>query len=116
MRTLNDIMEFDHVVRVNEDGSVIGVNDIYAPDLIDDEILGEGWEFYSTGYSGQYNYSGPIMHNSEYLGGRLEEDILSDPGVYVVVVSLYDDEEYAASHDGELYAEGWAVLKLKEED
>jgi hypothetical protein len=96
---LNDMMEFDHVIEVHADGSVTDANDVYAPDLFDDELMSDDWTLLN-GYSGQSGYSGPIMHNSEFIGGQLERDILAEPGYYVALVnnSLDDDEP-----------EGWAV-------
>ena len=106
---LNDIMEFDHVIRVNEDGTVSeDIQGIYAPSLYDDELDSDKWEFFSTGYTLQDSYSGPIMHNSEFIGGQLERDILETPGVYVVLVSYYSE---GSTEDG-TYAEGWAVVRM----
>lgn len=99
---LNDQMEFDHVIQVHEDGSVTDAPGMYAPDLHDGEIGDSRWEFFTTGYSGQDRYSGPIMHSSEYIGGQLERDILATPGFYVAVVDYPSD-------DGE--PDGWAVLR-----
>lgn len=106
---LNDIMEFDHVIRVGENGEVTDVQGIYAPNLFDEELDSADWEFFSVGYTRQDGYSGPIMHNSEFIGGRLERDILETPGVYVALVSYYSPE------DGEedTYAEGWAIARLR---
>lgn len=98
--TLNDVMEFDHVIQVHDDGSITEPGGIYAPNLVDDELDSADWRLLN-GYSGQYGYSGPIMHNSEYIGGRMEREIRSTPGLYVAVVSYY--------LDGEIDAEGWAV-------
>lgn len=97
---LNGIMEFDAVVRVEQDGTVSEVSGVYAPEVIvfldsDGQITDEaekfmvksveqqGWKLLS-GYTGQYSCSGPIMHPSEFVGGRLAEDILEQPGLYVV--------------------------------
>lgn len=107
--SLNTRMEFDSVIRVTESGAIEDVPGVYAPELMDEEILSNKWEFFSTGYTGQYSYNGPIMHNSEFIGGRLEHDILTTPGVYVAVVANW------TSDTGEDYdSEGWAILKLKE--
>lgn len=98
---LNSVMEFDHVVRVHPDGTVTdNVSDVYAPDLYDGQLhSADDWTL-MDGYSGQYSYSGPIMHSSEYVGGRMERDILAQPGLYVAIVSnLSDDDE----------PDGWAV-------
>lgn len=124
-RTLNDIMEFDHPVRVEADHTVTsGVPGVYAPESviqIDEDgqiedgaeaawlesLRNAGWEPLD-GYSGQYRYSGPIMHPSEFIGGRLADDIVAKPGVYVVVsVECLGPNE---DSDPEEPA-GWAVLR-----
>jgi hypothetical protein len=99
---LNTVMDFDHVVRVHADGTVTDAPEVMAPSLHADELDSPGWTLLD-GYSGQYSYAGPIMHNSEYIGGRMADDILSTPGVYVALVN-YD----ADGGDGE----GWAVARL----
>lgn len=106
--SLNDHMQFDHVIEVMEDGSIIDRNDMYSPDVYDDGNAGigymgdAGWVALN-GYSGQDRYPGPIMHPSEYIGGRLESDILSTPGIYVaVVVEDIDNPEHPS---------GWAILR-----
>ena len=109
---LNDVMELDHVIRVHADGTVSDVDDFHAPELSEGELLDRRWEFFSTGYTGQYGYSGPIMHDSEYIGGGLARDILATPGVYVAVACYYADEE----EDGETYVEGWAVVRRVDAD
>jgi hypothetical protein len=97
--SLNDKMDFDHVVQVLPGGQVVDAHGVYAPELYDDELQGAGWTL-MDGYSGQSGYSGPIMHASEYIGGGLERDILANPGYYVTLVNnSYDDEE----------PEGWAI-------
>lgn len=115
-RALNDIMEFDHVIEVHADGSITDRPDVYAPDLYDDVIVASGWEFFTTGYSRQDGYAGPIMHASEFIGGRLEYDIRTTPGVYVALVAYYYDPDSDASDDDGYYAEGWAVATLAETD
>lgn len=108
---LNDILEFDHVVEVSENHDVTSVSNLYAPSIIDSEIDSDDWEFFSNGYTGQHGYNGPIMHDSEYIGGMLAEDILNEPGIYVAVVSAYIDD----SEDGITF-EGWAVLRYVGKD
>lgn len=100
--------EFDHPFRITDTDFEDGLPDVWAPDLYEGELDSEGWEFVN-GYSGQYLYSGPIMHNSEFLGGCMAQDVLDTPGVYVCVVSYYEPED--DEPDGELYAEGWALLR-----
>lgn len=122
--TLNSIMEFDHVIEVMEDGTIRDRNDLYAPDLCGEdadscELLGsfhgvtgalqrDRWELLN-GYSRQDRYAGPIMHNSEYIGGAMERDIRETPGVYVALVCCYwpDDE----GPDTEIDFDGWAVAR-----
>jgi hypothetical protein len=113
---LNDIMEFDHVIRVHEDGTVSEPEGFYAPNLLDSELDDTSWTLFTKGYSGQYNYTGPIMHDSEFIGGDLAADILSNPGVYVAVVANHTCEE----HDGpvecdcDTLQEGWAVARFND--
>jgi hypothetical protein len=119
---LNNIMEIDHVVRVGEDGSITDNFGMYAPETLietdeDGQILAEheaalvsqldreGWSPLN-GWSGQYGYSGPIMHASEYIGGDLEDYIRETPGVYVAVVV----ECLPHNEDGESEPAGWMIL------
>lgn len=90
-KTLSDIMDFDLVVRVHPDGSVTEVPEIYAPTLFDDALDSDDWTLLD-GFSGQYRYSGPLMHQSEYIGGGLERHILSHPGLYVSLVNTPADD------------------------
>ena len=118
MLELNAAMEFDCPVTVRDNGMVVaGTTEAYAPDVVwfhsdgsdaddymESALREQGWEALS-GYTGQYMYNGPIMHASEYLGGRLARDILTDPGVYVtLVVSDQDD-------DTDDNVVGWIVAK-----
>jgi hypothetical protein len=108
--SLSDMM-FDHVIEVHEDGSITGGPDgVYAPELYDGELSDtaygrslSGWELQS-GYSGQYGYSGPVMHPSEYIGGGLERDIRSTPGLWVALVNYVTTDG-----DDEDDIDGWAV-------
>jgi hypothetical protein len=104
-KSLSDLMDFDHVIEVKPDGSVVdGPRGLYAPDLYDGELPPEsGWTLLD-GYSGQDHYRGPIMHNSEFIGGRMERDILSQPGYYVALVCHWLD-----TPEGDDDIEGWAV-------
>lgn len=107
--TLNGVMEFDHVIQVHPDGTVSDRPDMYAPELFDDVLSDSSWTLLN-GYSGQYGYTGPVMHNSEFIGGTLANDILAAPGIYVAIVSCYseslgDDDE---TIDGTI-TEGWAI-------
>lgn len=124
---LNERMEFDHVVAVYAGGMLRDAPaGVYAPesyiDTLDDDagsilqshedawredMQRTGWEVFSDGYSGQYLYSGPIMHASEYIGGGLERDMLAKPGLYVAVTV----ECLPHTEDGETEPAGWAVLR-----
>jgi len=128
---LNVIMEFGHVIRVIHVGAgvrkrvlVIDEPDTWAPDLYmdvdsdgqvtstDDELrnMAKPWEL-MDGYSSQYRYSGPVMHRSEFIGGRMEADILAKPGVYVVVepYPLGESEEQEQELSDEPI--GWVVCR-----
>lgn len=120
--TLNDQMEFDHVIRVMPDGSVVDAEpDIWAPDVHDNldgtvEIMSphgsKQWAL-MNGYSGQDRYAGPVMHASEFVGGGMERDILATPGLYVTVV-VYCDVEDDEDEDDNI--SGWAVAYITDDD
>lgn len=108
--SLNQRMEFDHVVTVTDGGTVVdGPSNIYAPTLLDGELDDSRWELITHGYTGQHGYRGPVMHDSESIGGRLERDILATPGIYVAIVASYTPDDEAA----EMIWEGWAVARLR---
>jgi hypothetical protein len=96
-------MEFDHVIRVHDDGTVTSVPGARVPELFDEELYSPEWSL-MNGYSGQYGYAGPIMHSSEFIGGGLERDILAQPGLYVSLVSYVTTED---EDDDDI--SGWAV-------
>lgn len=117
MSSLNSDMQPDHVVQINEDGAVEDghVQGVYAPELHvgtdeDDQILPEhdkalmedatrqGWTLL-RGWSQQDGYGGPLMHPSEFVGGRLEDHIRENPGLYVAVVIDTEGDQPA----------GWAI-------
>lgn len=100
--SLNDLMEFDHVVYSDGHGNVASVRlhdwQHWAPapyvdldadgqmislDPNDIHDLGD-WKLLN-GFSGQDRYHGPIMHESEFVGGDLEIHIRYHAGYYVVV-------------------------------
>ena len=97
----------EDVIQVLPSGLVKRIEGEMVPGVLDGDIEGDGWEFASTGYTGQSHYHGPIMHDSELLSGRLAEDILSHPGIYAVVPAQYLDEDAGA-----IFYEGWAVLSM----
>lgn len=123
---LCEIMEFDHVIRVHEDGSITHP-DVYAPEVYMDATWDEhgdahtsdqddrdmitylktqGWDVL-TGWTGQYSYNGPVMHESEFIGGRLEEHIRETPGMYVrLAVEITPPGE-----DSESEYIGWIVAR-----
>jgi hypothetical protein len=128
-RELNDIMEIDHVVRVHPDGTVTGAPGVYAPEVFvftdadgqvsrqeDADMVArcesQGWEV-MDGYSMQSGcgarYSGPVMHTSEYIGGRMEEDIRERPGLYVACVVECLGPDRNASENEE--PAGWVLLR-----
>lgn len=123
---LNSVMEFGHVIRVAADGTVTEPKGTpyfdealrsYLTDpegwVWEDEInLPEGWTL-MNGYSGQQGYAGPIMHSSEFIGGRMARDILETPGDYVALV-MESDCGYTQGHCSEdvgcdCEPAGWAV-------
>jgi hypothetical protein len=117
--SLNDLMEFDHPVVSDGNGNVTDApSGIYAPEVYVD--LDESGQMTSldpsdisisppwtllNGFSGQQGYPGPIMHDSEFIGGGLESYIRENPGVYVAVVvtGLGGDEN---DDDNDV---GWAI-------
>ena len=105
MRPLNDVMEFDRVIRVETDGTVSRPQGISAPELFDGDLgtmpdqYGRTWVLLN-GHSGQHGYSGPLMHQSEYIGGGMARAILEQAGLYVTLVNTLPDEEES---------ENWAV-------
>lgn len=129
---LNDRMEFDHVIRVHADGSITEADGVYAPEVnidldSDGQIVGSaeqdmidsvsraGWEL-MTGYTGQYSYSGPIMHPSEYIGGDLAKDIMAAPGFYVAVevrglLGMAEEDMTDDDHATEDAPIGWVVAR-----
>lgn len=108
--TLSDILNFEHVIRVNDDATITDdTPGEYAPDLIQweqpdgtwvEELLSDSWELL-TGFTGQYSYSGPMMHASETIGGGLALHIVTHPGFYVALVPSV----LAANEE----PDGWAV-------
>lgn len=109
-RPLTELMDFDRVIEIREDGTIYSRPDVQAPTLLD-EILSDNWEFFTKGYSMQDHYSGPIMHNSESIGGQLERDIRSTPGIYVSLVARWT-ENLGDEDDEGPFDEGWVVAKM----
>jgi hypothetical protein len=113
-RPLNQIMEFDHVIEVKANGLIVDRLGVYAPDLRNGELetsaIEEGWSL-MAGYTGQQG-GGDIMHNSEFIGGGMEQDIRETPGIYVALVCYWDPEEDEDEDDGDPI-EGWAVATME---
>jgi hypothetical protein len=120
-RELNDLMEFDHVIRVREDGVIEDqVDGVHAPEvhsetdgdgsiLKDHEaemirsVKRQGWALLS-GWTGQYSYNGVALHAGESIGGALEEHIRETPGLWVVCKIDVDEGE----------PDGWVVAHREE--
>jgi hypothetical protein len=119
--TLDSLMQMDHVIRVDDDGLVHDdARGMYAPEVnintdsdgisvlaehereFIDDMARSGWTV-ETGWSGQNSgrYNGPIMHDSEFIGGSLAEHILTTPGYWVAC-------EAKTLDDGE--DEGWVIM------
>lgn len=111
---LDSLLSESNVIRVNEDGTVSDVEpNVYGPDVYvtyDDDgkehVTCEGnWDM-ERGWTQQYLYNGPMMHPSEYVGGKIADHILETPGLWCVVVP-YDLDS------GDL-AEGWVLCHRPE--
>lgn len=121
-KSLSDLMEFEHVIEVREDGSIAEPSGMYAPEItlegdaegqVSDEaeaamiayVERQGWSLL-RGFTGQYMAGdSPIMHPSEFIGGGLERHIRENPGYYVsVVIDVQPDAE-----DAESEMCGWGV-------
>lgn len=117
---LQRLMDFDHPVTVRANGTVTDAAGVYAPEVYhvegaqhpnDVEILSDEWVTFSVGYTGQQSYNGAVMHASEYIGGRLADDILAEPGIYVVTsVEVYPEDQ----EDGSDMPAGWTILRRKD--
>lgn len=110
--------EFDSPFTVGRSGMVHlnqGVTHPTPTAMHDDEddivLDSDKWEVFSRGYTGQWGYNGGVMHQSEYMGGRLLDDILESPGTYVIVAV----EVEPTDDDTDPAPAGWTVLKLKED-
>lgn len=113
-QALRDMESFDHPFRVTDAGTIVDdVRNVWAPEVFDEEVSPANvWEPI-TGYSGQDSYSGPVMHNSEYLGGGMLRDMLERPGVYVCVACYWADVAGITGEDDPTI-EGWMLLRLRD--
>lgn len=90
---LDTFMEFDWTYHVDDDGHMTEALDVHGPDVFVQEEGGKpivtlGWELLS-GWSFQWMYSGPVMHDSEGIHPPMGEHILENPGYYVVTSVTY---------------------------
>lgn len=124
---LNDVMSFDHVICVHEDGTVTEGHTLLEPDITmyvdadgqdiygDAELIKQAkgyrdsWELLS-GFTGQYGYNGVVLHQSEFIGGGLADHILSTPGYYVAVtVECEGPENDRDENENSEEPAGWVV-------
>lgn len=116
MTDIDNEVDFGIPFRIDAEGRVQKADDApYVEYTVYDYGLGlggiewpSGWTPV-TGFSGQYGYSGPVMHPSEVLGGDspFERHVRSNPGMYVLV--LVGDFPDVDAPDPEPY--GWALLR-----
>ena len=117
-----DDERFQHIdtwspFRVDQEGRVTQVFRMYEPEVMhvegqqapyDLEVMGSDWEPIS-GYTGQYAYKGAVMHPAEQFAGRMADDIIKRPGVYVIVEVRDDDGQF--SGDTPI---GWVLMRYKD--
>jgi hypothetical protein len=133
---LNTVMEIDRVIRVLP-GRAVTAPDTrnrasWAPEAVisldkDGQVTAGGEEGMTamarwSGWNLMYGYSGQqggrdsaLMHPSEFIGGRMADDILDNPGLYVAlaVTGLYPPQE--AEERGSDDPIGWVVARKREE-
>jgi hypothetical protein len=125
-KSLNDIMEFDHVIQVLEDGTILDeVEGVWAPEIHSDAewdeygdahvsdanerdlvtyVRTQGWDLFQGRVSHGVSL-GPVIDSSYFIGGSLEERIRETPGYWVAVtVDVQPDDE-----DAESQPHGWAL-------
>lgn len=100
---------FDGPFHLSREGVVTSA--LYAPDVFHDDetdvvVCSTKWEAL-TGYTGQYGYSGAVMHPSEHMSNRMVRDMLEDPGIYAVTVV----ECLPTDEDEDPEPAGWCVLR-----
>lgn len=138
--TLNGAVEFDSPFRIvgqMQDGRTVIENPldgVHAPDVMlwvdksgsgvgEEEIDNVAWNLPQdkwevvNGYSGQYGYSGPTMHASEFLGGGMARDVLENVGAVYVLTTVECMANWEATEEEEQEVRdnpaGWMLLKLK---
>lgn len=118
--TLGGLVEFDSPFVITYRGELVAAPEsLSAPEAIEyadgqlviDYYRPGRWEPID-GYSGQYGYSGPVMHPSEYLGGRMARGIIDSPGAYVMtaVYAIPDDDDDDVTDN----VTGWVVCRWSE--
>lgn len=91
---LDELMSFDHVIRVDEDGNVTEPSGVYGPEAVyvesegEEPVVEKPWTLLS-GWSLQWMYQGPIMDDSEGIHGPMAEHIQEVPGYYVATYVTY---------------------------
>lgn len=127
---LQEIMKSDHVVRILDDGTVDNpgnVPHVRVPEAILDarwdehgdphvypdhekgfveRMSREGWDVFQ-GRVSHGVHLGPVIHDSYYIGGSLEEIIRETPGFWVSVVVDMIREDERGNHR---IPAGWALL------
>ncbi|NQE89764.1 hypothetical protein [Nocardia terpenica] len=120
---LDALMTFGHIVRSDGNGNATDELETteYVPDIVYVELDPDGQISYPlnidmVGYGDWSLLRGwtsqalsrpddPIMHNSEFIGGKLEIFIRETSGLYVAVMV----DAWAEDEDGENIPVGWAV-------
>ena len=96
MSTLSETLDFDHVIEVLPDGTWRDAPGLYAPDAVDvdgDAVTLEGWDLPLSGFTGQYGYTGPWLHDSEIIEGGVERYVFEHPGYWVAIYGQHTCEE-----------------------
>jgi hypothetical protein len=116
--TLVNAVEFDHPFTIR-DGAVVDVPGVWAPTATsveredgtwsEAELDSADWTLVSHGWTGQDSYSGPTMHNSEFIGERIAERLAELAEDYRAFAVLAVDCEDLT---GERELDGWVVAGL----
>lgn len=100
--------DLGHAPSVHVDGTVDEYGDVHVDGL--PMMDGGGWDFYSVGYSQQAGQlrKDPTMYESEFVGGKLARDMITDGGKFVIteVLILTDEDDR-----NEYEYSGWVVLR-----
>lgn len=104
-------LDFDHPFMIVDGVVKDAPKSIYAPSVYHDDadditMDGDSTWYAISGFTGQYNYNGAVMHASEQMSGaiaeHLEEIVEGEPrSVFCLVVVESDDSEEPA---------GWTVV------